>query len=177
MKKISILLVAISFALGSCSSSDGGSSSEQPAYAMTAKINGSTFQANNPFGTNLYSSTNIWSYFPIEDFVMLQGRQGGIVGNPEINIWLKRSDIVVGTYTFGPETVSTPPSHFIDLIDNSNNISENTKDGTIIITEVNTTTKIVKGTFQFNTVANLDFVNAPVDYAVTEGTFQYKYMD
>jgi hypothetical protein len=177
MKKISILLVAISFALGSCSSSDSGSSSEQPAYAMTAKINGSTFQANNPFGTNLYSSTNIWSYFPIEDFVMLQGRQGGIVGNPEINIWLKRSDIVVGTYTFGPETFDTPPSHFIDLIDNSNNISENTKNGTIIITEVNTTTKIVKGTFQFNTVDNLDDVNAPVDYAITEGTFQYKYMD
>ena len=115
MKKISILLLTLTLALSSCSSSsddDGGSS-----FAMTARINGATFEANTPFGDNMFSNTNIWDYFPMEDYVMLQGRMGGILGNPEINIWLKRTDIAVGTYTIGGETFSTPPSHFIDLTD------------------------------------------------------------
>lgn len=172
MKKL-ILLVSIVFFV-SCSS-DSGSDDSQPQYAMTAKINGVDFNANTPFGDNLYADTNIWNYFPIEDYVLLQGRQGGIVGNPEINLWLKRSDIVVGTYSLGQETFDTPPSHFIDLIDNSNDVYENTKNGTIIITEVNTSTKIVKGTFQFNCVDNLDEPNEPVNFAVTNGTFRYKY--
>ncbi|TBX70635.1 hypothetical protein EZL74_02875 [Flavobacterium silvisoli] len=177
MKKIAFLLLTVSLALTSCSSSsDGGSSEEIPTYAMTAKINGTTFQANNPFGGNMFSNTNIWNYYPLEDYVMLQGRSGGVWGNPEINIWLKKSDIAVGTYILGQETFDTPPSHFIDLIDNSNDISENTKNGTIIITEVNTTTKIVKGTFQFNTVDDLENQTTP-DYSVTEGTFRYQYAE
>jgi hypothetical protein len=166
-------LAAIAF--GCSSDSDGDDGSTDPQFAMTAKLNGATFQANNPFGNNEFSSTNIWSYYPLEDYVMLQGRQGGVWGNPEINIWLKRSDIAVGTYTIGQETFDTPPSHFIDLIDNSNGISENTKAGTIVITEVNTSTKIVKGTFQFTTVDELDNASAPVDFNVTDGTFRYKY--
>ena len=93
----------------------------------------------------------------------------------EINIWLKRSDIAVGTFPIGQETFDTPPSHFIDLIDNSNDISENTKSGTIIITEVNTTTKIVKGTFQFTTVENVEDPAATVDFNVTDGKFRYTY--
>lgn len=176
MKKISILLLTLSLALSSCSSSDGGGEGGG-GYAMTAKINGVDFKANNPFGGNDFSTTNIWSYFPLEDYVMLQGRVGGVFGNPEINIWLKRTDIAVGTYTIGQETFDTPPSHFIDLIDNSNEISENTKAGTIVITEVNTSAKTVKGTFQFTTVDDLDNANAPVNYTVTNGTFKYKYAE
>jgi hypothetical protein len=143
--------------------------------AMTAIINGVQFQANNPFGTNLFSSTNIWDYYPLTDYVMLQGRQGGILGNPEINIWLKRSDMNVGTYVFGKETFSTPPSHFIDLTDTSNAMSENTVQGTITITEVNPTTKIVKGTFSFTTTDDLFPAIPVVNYTVTNGTFNYQY--
>jgi hypothetical protein len=146
-------------------------------FAMTAKINGVQFQANNPYGTNLYSSTNIWSYFPLEDFVMLQGRQGGLLGNPEINIWLKRSQIVVGTYTIGTESFTTPPSHFIDLVDNSGTDFEDTVSGTLTITEVNTTTKIVKGTFSFTTSDSAGVPSPVINYTVTNGTFNYKYMD
>ncbi|HMI05982.1 MAG TPA: DUF6252 family protein [Flavobacterium sp.] len=178
MKKKFVLILTLSLTLFSCSSSDDDNPivniPENPEYAMTAKINGATFQTNNPFGNNEFSSTNIWSYYPIEDYVMLQGRQG-ILGNPEINIWLKRSDIVVGTYDIGQETFDTPPSHFIDLIDNSNDISENTNEGVIAITEVNTTTKMVKGTFQFTTVDELGNPAAPIGYNVTEGNFSYKY--
>lgn len=146
-------------------------------FAMTAKINGVQFQANNPFGTNLYSSTNIWSYFPLEDYVMLQGRQGGLLGNPEINIWLKRNQIVVGTYPIGEETYTTPPSHFIDLIDNFVDGFEETVQGSITITEVNTSTKTVKGTFQFTTSDDVNPVSPVINNNVTNGTFNYKYMD
>lgn len=176
MKKIYFLFLAASLSLASCSS-DGGSSTES-GFAMTAKINGVTFQANNPFGTNLYSSTNIWDYFPLADYVMLQGRAGGALGNPEINLWLKKTDIAVGTYTIGYETYDTPPSHFIDLIDNSNSESEQTKGGTIVITEVNTSTKIVKGTFTFTcTDGDPSDSSSLVNYTVTNGTFNYKYAD
>ncbi len=179
MQKITILAMALSMTFIGCSS-DGDSDSNNnnpstPDFAMTAKLNGTVFEANNPFNNNEFSNTNIFSYYPIEDFVLLQGRQGGIWGNPEINLWLKRADIAVGTYTVSQETFDTPTSHFIDLIDNSNDISEHTKEGTIVITEVNASAKIVKGTFTFKTVQELDNPAAPVDINVTEGTFHYKY--
>jgi hypothetical protein len=175
MKKISILVLALSLTLFSCSSDSDSPSENNPEFAMTAKINGVTFQANTPFGNNEFSDFNIWSYFPEGEYIMLQGRQGGIMGSPEINIWLKVSDIAVGTYPIGQETFDTPPSHHISLVDATNEISEHTKGGTIVITEVNTSTKIVKGTFQFTTVDELDNPAAPVDYNVTNGTFRYTY--
>lgn len=176
MKKISLLFLALSLSLASCSSDS--SSSDDSQWAMTAKINGETFEANNPFGTNAFSTTNIWDYYPIEDYVMLQGRAGGAFGMPEINIWLKRSEIAVGTYTLAPETFGTPPSHYIDLIDNRTDETEKTKSGTIVITEVNTTTKIVKGTFQFTaTDGDQDDPASVVNANVTNGTFRYKYED
>lgn len=177
MKKFSVLILAVSLSLFSCSSDDGGSTintPDIPAFAMSAKINGTIFQANNPFGTNLVSSTNIWNYYPIEDYIMLQAREG-IVGNKEIKIWLKKTDMVVGTYQIGSETFDTPPSHFIDLLDNSNQFDEDTKEGVIVITEVNTTTKVVKGTFSFKTVDDLNTPDTALEYDVTEGNFRYIY--
>lgn len=179
MKKVAKLLLVLPFLFLSCSSDDSPSNEEntQPEFAMTASINGTAFKANNPYGTNAYSTTNIWDYYPEEDFVMLQGRQGGLLGNPEINIWLKRSDIAVGTYTIGAETFETPPSHFIDLVDNAGEGFENTKEGTIEITSVNTTTKVVQGTFTFTTVNDPNDPEAPVNNTVTNGTFNYKYAE
>ncbi|MFY0629586.1 MAG: hypothetical protein JXR05_04340 [Flavobacteriaceae bacterium] len=174
MKKVFILMLTLTFVFSSCSSNDDNLQ-QGSEFAMTAKINGVSFEANNSFDTNDFSSTNIYTYFPLTDYVMLQARQGGLIGNPEINIWLKRTDIVVGTYQITEETFSTPLSHFIDLTDNSNTISEHTKQGVIIITEVNTSTKIVKGTFEFTTVDDLNNLSSPVDFDVTEGTFSYKY--
>lgn len=178
MKKFSVLILALSFGLFSCSSDNNDDSNPDatvPQFAMTAKINGATFQANNPYGTNAFSSTNIWSYFPKTDYIMLQGRQGGILGTPEINIWLKKSEMVVGTYPLTPDTRTENQSHHIDLNDLTNDIFEHTKTGVLMITEVNTTTKIVKGTFQFSTVQNVEIATAPIDFEVTEGKFRYTY--
>jgi len=175
MKKITLLAAFAAFTLFSCSSSDGENNQENPEFAMTAKINGNVFEANNPLGTNLFSDTTVFSYFPPEDYILLQGRMGGPFGNPEIELWLKKSDIVVGTYPIGPYTFSTPPSHFIDLIDLSNAEYEDTRSGTVTITDVNTSTKIVTGTFEFNTVDDLQDPNAPINFHITEGTFRYQY--
>ncbi|HEX8270590.1 MAG TPA: DUF6252 family protein [Flavobacterium sp.] len=175
MKKL-ILALALSVTLFSCSSDEGDVPGPDPIadFAMTAKLNGTTFQANNPFNGSQFSNTNIYDYYPMEDFVLLQGRQGGILGNPEINLWLKRSDIALGTYPIGEETYDTPPSHHIDLIDNLTDGFETTAGGSVTITEVNTTTKIVKGTFQFTTLQDADSPEIP-PFNVTEGNFRYVY--
>jgi hypothetical protein len=63
------------------------------------------------------------------------------------------------------------------LIDNSNEEFENTISGTLVITEVNTSSKIVKGTFQFTTSNNVEDAVPVVNMNVTNGTFRYKYED
>lgn len=168
------LLIIAMLAILSCSSDDADAT-ENSNYAMTAKINGEDFQANNPFGNNEPSRTTIFNYFPEEDFVLLIGRQGGLVGAQEIKIWLKKSDIAVGSYETGPEIFDTTPSHFIDFLDLTNEIDESTRNGTIEITEVNTSTKIVTGTFSFTTADGTSDPSSPIDFNITEGTFTYMY--
>jgi hypothetical protein len=78
----------------------------------------------------------------------------------------------------GAETFTTTPSHFIDLIDNSTADSQYTESGTIIITEVNSSTKTVKGTFVFTGVNEPNgSPTAVVNSIVTDGTFNYVYMN
>lgn len=178
MKKITQLLLILPFLLFSCSSDDSSDDAKsddnaKPEFAMTATINGQSFKANNPYGTNLFSSTNLWDYYPKADFVMLQGRQGGVLGNPEINIWLKRTKIAVGTYTITTDE-SNPTSHAIDLTDLSSDDFEYTKEGTLTITEVNAKTKVVKGTFSFTTSSTYSD-QIDTNYTITDGTFNYQY--
>jgi len=175
MKKIKILLLLSFVFLLSCSTDNQNNDINIPKYAMTAKINGANFEGNNPFGTNMYSSTNIWDYFPLQDFVLLQGENGGMIGTQEINIWLKKSDIAIGTYAIGKETFNTPPTHFIDFIDLSSPEQQFTKNGSITITAVNTSTKIVTGTFTLNVVADLSNPNLPISFVINNGTFKYQY--
>ena len=173
MKKITQLLLILPFLLFSCSSDDEIKEDPKSRYAMTATINGQSFMGSNLF-SNIYSSTNIWSYYPIEDFVMLQGRQGG-TGNPEINIWLKRTKIAVGTYAVTTDE-NNPTSHAIDLTDLSTEAMEYTKEGTITIIEVNNTSKTVRGTFKFTTSSTFDN-QIDTNYTITDGTFNYQYED
>jgi hypothetical protein len=178
MKKFKSLFLVLPFILFSCSDDSDDSNDDDgpnpPEFAMTASINGVEFKANNPFGNNMFSNTNIFSYFPIEEYVLLQGRAGGVFGNPEINLWLKRSQIAVGTYTVS-EDMFNPTTHTIDLIDNSNDEGESTVDGTVVITNVNTNTKIVRGTFEFTTSDNASVTNPTINYTITNGTFFYQY--
>ena len=175
MRKFKFIIPLFSLLIISCSSDDNDSSSS--SYAMTAKINGATFEGNSAQGNNMFSSYNVLGAFPVEDFVLLQGRQGGAFGNPEIDIWLKRTDIAIGTYNFNYYNNATTSSHYIDLIDNSNSEYEETISGSITITEVNTSSKTVKGTFEFTTSDDPQATSPIVNFEVTNGTFNYKYED
>lgn len=170
---ITRLLIFVLF-LASCSSTDEAEEPVISGFAMTAKINGDSFEANNPFGSNEFSETNIFARYPIEDFVLLQARMGGAFGGKEINLWLKREDIIVGSYNvFYKHLGLTPPTHYIQYIDNTNDIYEQTLEGVIKITEVDNLMKTVKGNFEFTTVN--DDESAPVDFTITDGEFNYKY--
>lgn len=165
------LIFGLSFLLilNSCSSDSPGSST--PAYAMTAKIEGVQYEMNNAFGNN-EDGTTIWAAYPSAEFIRLQGSIGGFGGSKEINIWIKRTDLVVGTYLVSHDTEEV--TTHVDLIDLTTAEYEDTISGSITITEVNTTNKTVKGTFEFNASEGTEPTD-PVSHHVTDGTFNYVY--
>ena len=181
MKKFFILIPAMILCLISCSTSDSDSDSEtdsevDPEFAMTAKINDYEFKANTAYGNNKFSEYTIWDYYPSSEFILLQAREGSAFSDlREINIWLKKSDIAVGTYRIGPETFEVKPSHYVDFVFPSNSEPISTKEGEIVIEEVNTSAKTVKGTFEFTTVPYLDDPSSPVNFRIKEGKFNYTY--
>lgn len=142
-----------------------------PEFAMTLKINGTLHEFNNTFGSNEASTTTIFTYYPKEEYILLQGKKG-FAGDISIQMWINRDDLVVGTYQVGFDT-DGEDTH-VDLIDNSNNILENTASGSISISEIDTVLKRVKGTFAF-TSTDGDSDSDPIDYTITDGTFDYFY--
>ncbi len=173
--KLTCLSLVMLFSLNSCSDDDSSPVNnltpveEIPAFPMTAKINGTLFEMKNPFGSD-YATTSIYSDYPDEDYIQLQGRPGHSLGMWEVLIWIKREHLVEGTYQVGPETNYTD-TH-IRLIDNTNDVIESTAFGNITITAVDTEAKIVKGTFEFDTT---DFDNDTVVHQVRNGKFTYRY--
>jgi len=154
--------------LEDCTVTDGGNGS---AFAMTFKLNGTQYNVNNPFGNNEASGTTIFSDYPAEDFILLQGRNG-LVGEIEVNLWIKRDQLATGTYMVDADTDGAGTTTHIDLINNGNNESENTISGSVTIDFVDLTAKVVRGTFEFDTA---DSFSEVVNFNVTEGTFDYVY--
>ncbi|WP_459210833.1 hypothetical protein [Aquimarina rhabdastrellae] len=182
VKKInSVFILLLILTSLSCSNSDDDNVNENinedvTEYAMTAKINGVLHQMNNPFGTN-EATSSIYSYYPNDQYIMLQGRFGGVFGTPEIDIWINRNDLEVGVYPVDLDT-NAVTTH-IDLIDNSNDVlgepvSENTVSGFISIDFIDLETKKIRGTFEFNTIDG-GSENDPINFRITEGTFNYVY--
>jgi len=150
---------------------DQGNSKEFP---MTAKINGILYEMTNPFGTN-EDTARIFGYnYSNQDYIILQGRPDLNINalSKEINIFINRDDLKVGTYNVGVDTDEV--TTHIDLIDLETIETENTISGNITITSIDTTNKIVKGTFEFD-AADESNINSPINSVVTEGTFNYKY--
>lgn len=175
MKKIYSLIAMTSLAISMTSCSSDSSSSETPQWAMTGKINGTLWQMNNPFNNN-HDSQSIFTYYAPEDYIRLAGRNGGTFGLDEINLMIKRTDLAVGTIPIGMETFDGAHSQ-IDANFNSFANIQDVAEGSITITELNTTAKTIKGTFQFKCVENFEPISAtnPVTATVTDGTFNYKY--
>jgi len=188
MNKYLILVTTLIFSLifSSCSDDDSPETNtmemeemvendDAPLFAMTAVINGLPFQANDVFGGNGFAFTNIYPWFPMEDFVLLQAREGGVFGAKEINLWLKRSEIVVGSEVIIENSSSL--SHFVEIIDNSDNEIEITHEGMIVISEVDLSTKVVKGTFNFKTIIDVDDPTPEIFSTISDGTFHFNYED
>lgn len=173
LKKATLLIIVLSLFVSCSSDDDGDSGMDTPEFAMTFKINGELFEINNPFGTNEYSQTNIFSDYPIEDYVLLQGRNS-LFGLVEVDLWFERDEIIEGA-TFQVGEASDGNATHIDLIDNRNDFFEGTTSGQVEILTLDTTNKIITGTFEFIAQDSSDPDNTIMN--VTEGTFNYIYED
>jgi hypothetical protein len=81
---------------------------------------------------------------------------------------------LVGTYPVSNDTEFGAGTH-IDLIVLGTVESENTREGAVTIIEVNTTTKIVRGTFHFKTGDSFSETPYVTNFDITDGTFNYRY--
>jgi len=167
-----LLIFSILLSMVSCSSDDNDDANDPGSdFAMTFKMNGELYQYNNPFGTNEASTTTIFSAYPEEEYILLQG-SGVLTDGVEVLIWFDRDDLVSGaTYQIGLDTDEV--TTHADLINLTDTGLENTLNGSITIIEADTVNKTVRGTFEFNSVR--DDYSTDVVYAITEGTFNYTY--
>ncbi|KRB57559.1 hypothetical protein [Flavobacterium sp. Root186] len=103
MKTPKILFLFLLLALNSCSS-DNSENPEDPEtskYAMTAKVDGTLWEMQNPFGSD-YATKTLFDMYPAEEYILLQGRNSNFVD--EIRLYIKRSDLKVGTYPITKNT-------------------------------------------------------------------------
>ncbi|KFF05007.1 hypothetical protein [Flavobacterium reichenbachii] len=176
MKTPKILLLLFIFALNSCSSDS--ETPEDPTlptskFAMTAKVDGTLWEMNNPFNTN-YATKPLFDYYPTALYIQLAGRKNVV---DEIRLYIKRSDLKVGTYSITPTTFDATKTQ-IEVSLNSKAKLQYVAEGTLSITSVDLTAKTVAGTFSFNCVEDYSktiSTSNPVTTKVTEGTFNYKY--
>lgn len=178
MKTPKILLIFLVLVLSSCSSDSETPDSNIPTskFAMTAKVDGTLWEMNNPFNSNA-ATKPLFTYYPETDYIQLQGRNGGTFGMDEIRLLIKRTDLKIGTY---PITLATNDASKteIEMSFNSKANIQYPIEGTLSVTAIDLNTKIVAGTFSFNCVEDYSkpiSVSNPVTTKVTEGTFNYKY--
>jgi hypothetical protein len=175
MKTPKILFLFLLLALNSCSS-DSDSPNDEPEtskFAMTAKVDGTLWEMNNPFGSD-YDSEPIFTYYPEEEYIQLQGR---IDFFNEIRLHIKRSDLKIGTYPITKVTMDASKTQ-IEMSFNSKEKSQYPVEGSLFVTAVDLNAKTVAGTFSFNCVEDDSepiSVSNPITTRVTEGTFKYRY--
>ena len=161
----------------------------QPSTLMAAKINGTQYTYLRPFGYgvlgNDQSRVVTYNDEPDNFYLHLQGgnETNFVVGDPgdlEINLFIPISEWHLGTFDLVSELTDgrDGTNSFVNFIYSNNGVAL-TKEvaGTITITEFNTTTRKIKGTFSFKyiQVMNDDTEQGPFD--VLNGTFDYNLDD
>ncbi|WP_281232104.1 DUF6252 family protein [Flavobacterium gelatinilyticum] len=177
MKIPKALLLFLVVILNSCSSDDNNTETPDDStpvseFAMTAKVDGTLWEVNNPFNSN-FATKPLFTYYPAAEYIQLQGRKGF----DEIVLFIKRSDLKVGTYSISPDTYDASKTEIKSTINSKANI-QYVAEGTLSVTAVDLTAKTVKGTFSFKCVEDYSkpiSAENPVTTTVTEGTFNYKY--
>ncbi|MNK93605.1 hypothetical protein D3C87_1137740 [compost metagenome] len=177
MKLTKTLLLLFILILGSCSSDDSSETTDNnptSKYAMTAKIDGTLWEMQNPFSSD-YATKPLFNYYPESEYIQLQGRKNLI---DEIRILIKRSDLKVGTYPITAATYDASKTQ-VEMSYNSKGTNiQYPVEGNVIITAVDTNAKTVKGTFSFNCVEDDSkpiSTSNPITTKVTDGTFSYRY--
>jgi len=176
MKTPKILFLFLLLVINSCSSdNDSPNDPETPTskFAMTAKVDGTLWEMNNPFGSD-YASKPIFTYYPETEYIQLQGR---INFSNEIRLHIKRSDLKIGTYPITATTFDASKTQ-IEMSFNSKTNSQYPVEGSLSITSVDLNAKTVAGTFSFNCVEDDEkpiSTSNPITTKVTEGTFNYRY--
>ncbi|MFB9077109.1 DUF6252 family protein [Flavobacterium procerum] len=178
MKTTKILFLFLILILNSCSSDDNNADTpdDNPVskFAMTAKIDGTLWEMKNPFSSD-YATKPLFNYYPETHYIQLQGRKTLI---DEIRIFIKRTDLKVGTYAITAATYDASKTQ-IEMSYNSKGTNiQYPIEGSLVITAVDTNAKTVKGTFWFNCVEDYSkpvSTSNPVTTKVTDGAFSYRY--
>lgn len=124
---------------------------------MTANIKGVQYNNLVPFSWNLFHTAISVTTFENEKYIHIQGNnapgEASLSNTKEVNLYIPESLWSVGTYVLGNSPVDNnqPISH-VNIVYNSS--GETTQgferdNGTITITEIDLTNRVIKGTFEF----------------------------
>lgn len=173
------LLLFFILVLNSCSSDNNSDETpESPTvptskFAMTAKVDGTLWEVNNPFNSN-FATKPLFDYYPATEYIQLVGRKG----LEEIRLLIKRSDLKVGTYTITKSTFDATKTQIEVSMALSKDDIQEVIEGTIAITSIDLNAKTLAGTFSFTCVEDDSkpvSESNPITTKVTDGTFNYKY--
>lgn len=151
MKNLILFSIIIaSIALSSCQKDgDGSPVVINPNAAMSCKIDGQSWTAFTRVTTNTAGT-----------FVI----NGSALSSDALNITIAGE--TVGTYTLGTMQFGFTASY--SPVATNPDSAYTALNGTVAITELNTATKKISGTFQFNAI---NVLNNNLNRAVTEGVF------
>jgi hypothetical protein len=173
MKTPKALFLFLLLVLNSCSSDSSDDSGSTSKFPMTAKVDGTLWEMKNPYGSD-YATNTLFEMYPEEEYILLAGR---INFMDEIRLYIKRSDLKVGTYPITKNTFDASKTQ-IEISFNTKGKSQYPIAGSLSVTEIDLTAKRVKGTFSFDCVDDDDepiSVSNPITTKVTNGTFNYRY--
>ncbi|MCX7548310.1 hypothetical protein OS188_10140 [Xanthomarina sp. F1114] len=162
---------------------------------MTANLDGEQFDNLKPNGYNMFQkaiSMETYSYANDDDYIKIQGNStyAEIVPNEytkEINLHIPQSNWAVGTYPLQTSVAHASSgdvnTHYNVIYNNGDGNSQayELEGGTITITEFNLTTRVIRGTFEFQytryfvdtneETGPFDCINGTFDYSLDDSYF------
>lgn len=182
LKKILFSVIVLT-TLFSCSSDNsstnnsggGGTGGSDTTVAMTTRIDGVIYDTPPQNGGNAADATGGEygsNYFLLKGYKYVGAGKQAKVGNKiyNIKVVIPKNDITVGTHSFNATLVTGGYYADFDISGISPAETVNTIGGSITITSYNTSTKLVKGNFNFTTC---DGVNLTTTTHTLIGSFGY----
>ena len=190
MKKLALFLSSLTFVVTSCSVESADAPADNQNVEKTAFMSG---DINNVSYSNLKpqayldassSQTVVENYGDSSsidyNYLLIQGSDVTLSENPSgnsvlINIRIPQSKWAVGTYDLTDD--ETTDNNGTDVVASFDEIGSGKKtksiSGTLTITEFDLSSKIIKGTFNFNYMSD-NGVALEGPFQVSNGAFEYK---